>query len=216
MADEGQMWIDAVQEKKKKKKKEKGAFLTQKESSSAASLESQTDLWWVKYMAHGSGRLRGDLFLKSMPQILFSFFFVLKPAFMTLPRRLVTTGHCSSIFYSRLGRCAALEELDVNIFLFSAPTAKSLPTTNYGRGQFECCLGFFFFKTLFFTRLKRKTSFSLGSHGAPGLPAGATEEASQPLSLSALWALTKYLRRPIGVQFSHPERTPKRRLSKFE
>lgn len=124
--------------RRKKKRKEKGAFLTQKESSSAASLESQTDLWWVKYMAHGSGRLRGDLFLK----ILFSFF-VLKPAFMTSPRGLVTTGHCSSIFYSRLGRCAALEELDVNIFLFSAPTAKSLPTTNYDRGQFESCFIFF-------------------------------------------------------------------------
>lgn len=43
----------------------------------------------------------------------------------------------------------------------------------------------FVFKTLFFTRLKRKTSFSLGSHEA-GLPAGATEEASQPLSLCSL------------------------------
>lgn len=145
--------------RKRKKKKEKGAFLTQKESSSAASLESQTDLWWVKYMAHGSGRLRGDLFLKSMPQILFSFFFVLKPAFMTLPRRLVTTGHCSSIFHSRLGRCAALEELDVNIFLFSAPTAKSLPTTNYGRGQFECCLGFFFFQNLIFHKTEKEDIF---------------------------------------------------------
>lgn len=86
VADEGQMWINAVQEKKKKKK-EKGAFLTQKESSSAASLESQTHLWWVKYMAHGSGRLRGDLFLKSMPQILFSFFFCSKTCFYDFTKK---------------------------------------------------------------------------------------------------------------------------------
>lgn len=86
----------------------------------------------------------------------FSLLFFLKPAFMTLPRRPVTMGHCSSIFYSLLGRCTVLEELDVNIFLFSAATAKSLPTANYDRGQFECCFSFFskpyFSRDILFTR----------------------------------------------------------------
>lgn len=140
---------DAREKKKKREKKE--AFLTQK--------QSQTDLRWLKYTVRGSAGLLWDLFLMSMPHILFSSFFFLKLAFMTVPRRLVTVGHCSSIFYGLLGRCTVLEELDVNIFLFSAATAKSLPTTNYNRGQFESCLGFFFF---FQNLIFHKTSFTLG------------------------------------------------------
>lgn len=145
--------------RKRKKKKEKGAFLTQKESSSAASLESQTDLWWVKYMAHGSGRLRGDLFLKSMPQILLSFFFVLKPAFMTLPRRLVTTGHCSSIFYSRLGRCAALEELDVNIFPLLRSYRKEPSNHQLRPRTIRMLPRFLFFQNLVFHKTEKEDIF---------------------------------------------------------
>lgn len=171
--------------RKRKKRKEKGAFLTQKESSSAALLESQTDLWWVKYMAHGSGRLRGgDLFLKSMPQILFSFFFfVLKPAFMTLPRtrhnrslQLYILQPARTLRRSRAARCKYFPLL--RSYRKEPSNHQLRPRTIRMRPRF-----FFFFQNLIFHKTEKEAIFFTWVTRSPWSPCWSYR-GSLPASLS--------------------------------